>query len=128
MGSKVLTGFKPFLNVSFKSSHQNKKGNNPGFSTLDELINKQSMKPKTQNLPDCVMEITLQWRNLPSPFQEVLYASQSPGPAKPQNALQSGDRGHRANCQHDPSKLWDGGVGSKKLSSIRLGSFGCSNN
>lgn len=113
MGSKVLTGFKRFLKVSFKSSHQNKKGNNPDFSTLDELINKQLTKHKTQNLPDCVMEIMLQWRNLPSPFQEVLYASQSPSPAKPQNALQSGYRGHRANCQHDPSKLWDGGVGDK---------------
>jgi len=46
------------------------------------LINKQLMKHKTQNSPNCVMEVTLQWKNLPSPFQGALSASPGPKPCQ----------------------------------------------
>lgn len=66
------------------------------------LINRQLMKHKTQNSPNCVMEVTLQWKRLPSPG--VLSAS--PGPTPVQATERFTGRQWRPRSQPEPRMLW----------------------
>ena len=97
-------GRKVLIFRSFKPSHQNNR--REILHVL--LINKQFMEPKSQNLPNCLTDVTLPWKSLPKPLQGVLSARQVPKPrqaaesflgwqeaAEPSGAGQPQDRGHR---------------------------------
>ena len=86
-------GRKVFIFKSFKSSHPNHRGE----ILLVLLIHKQLMKHKIQNSSNCVTEVTLQWKNLPRPFQGVLSANPGHRPRQATERISGWQRSQRAN-------------------------------